>query len=48
MWMAGELDHIIGIEPEELEIAKSQPWNGSSAILAADGIFSFGAHQVGD
>ena len=47
MWMAGELAHIIDIEPEELEIAKSQPWNGSPAILAADGIFSFGAHRIG-
>jgi len=47
MWMAGELEQIIDIEPDELEIAKSQPWKGSPAILAADGIFSFGAHQFG-
>ena len=32
------------IEPEELEIIKSQPWKGSSAIFASDGLFSFGAH----
>lgn len=45
MWKNGELDHMIKIEPEELEIARSQPWNGSSAIFASDGIFSFGAHE---
>ena len=45
MWQAGELDHMISIEPEELAIARSQPWNGSPALFAADGIFSFGAHN---
>lgn len=45
MWKNGDLDHMIEIEPEELEIARSQPWNGSSAIFASDGIFSFGAHE---
>ena len=45
MWQEGELDGIINIEPEELKIARSQPWQGSPAILASDGIFSFGAHQ---
>jgi len=47
MFLAGQLDHIIKIEPEELNIARSQPWGGSSAILASDGIFSFGAHEAG-
>ena len=41
MWLSGELDHIIKIEPEELAIARSQPWNGSPAILASDGLFNF-------
>jgi hypothetical protein len=45
MWLAGKLDHMISIEPEELAIAKSQPWAGSPALFAADGIFSFGAHK---
>ncbi len=45
MWVSGDLDHLISLEPEELEIARSQPWRGSPAILASDGIFSFGAHQ---
>ena len=44
MWLAGELDHIVKIEPEELEIARWNPWQGSSAIIASDGLFSFGAH----
>ncbi len=41
MWLGGELDDIIKIEPEELEIARLQPWGGSPAIIASDGLFSF-------
>jgi len=44
MWLQGELSAMIDIEDEELEIARSQPWGGSPAIFAADGLFSFGAH----
>ena len=44
MWLAGELDYIIKIEEEELEIARMQPWGGSPAIIASDGLFSFGAN----
>jgi len=44
MWLAGELDDIINIEEEELEIARSQPWGGSPAILASDGLFGFGSN----
>jgi hypothetical protein len=43
MWQAGELDDYIDIEPEELEIARLQPWQGGPAIFAADGLFGFGA-----
>ncbi|MBC2715490.1 MAG: hypothetical protein HF978_09285 [Desulfobacteraceae bacterium] len=43
MWLAGELDDYIDIEEEELAIAKLQPWQGSPAIFAADGLFGFGA-----
>jgi len=43
MWLSGELDEIIKIEEEELEIARMNPWGGSSAIIASDGLFSFGA-----
>jgi hypothetical protein len=43
MWRQGELDEIIKIEEEELEIARMQPWEGSPAIIASDGLFNFGA-----
>lgn len=42
MWLAGELEHIVRIEPEELDIIRSQPWKGSAAIFASDGLFGFG------
>ena len=45
MWLSGEIDALVTIEPEEPEIARSQPWRGSPAIFASDGIFSFGAHR---
>jgi hypothetical protein len=44
MWQSDEFGIRMKIDPEELEIIKSQPWNGSPAILASDGLFSFGAH----
>lgn len=43
MWLAGELDEMVKIEKEELDIARLQPWNGSAAIIASDGLFNFGA-----
>ncbi len=46
MWHAGELNDYIDIEEEELAIARLQPWHGSPAIFAADGLFSFGAHPM--
>ena len=44
MWLSGNLNVIVNIEPEELEIIRSQPWGGAPAIFASDGLFSFGAH----
>ncbi|MFC1859165.1 hypothetical protein ACFL9U_14240, partial [Thermodesulfobacteriota bacterium] len=44
MWLSGELDDFVKIEKEELEIARWNPWHGSPAIIASDGLFSFGAH----
>ncbi len=41
MWLEGELNGIIKIEEEELEIARLQPWGGSPAIIASDGLFGF-------
>jgi hypothetical protein len=43
MWLSGDLDDIIKIEEEELEIARMQPWGGSPAIFASDGLFGFGS-----
>ncbi|MGA7877818.1 MAG: hypothetical protein WCA08_19320, partial [Desulfoferrobacter sp.] len=45
MWQSGEFDSIVKIEEEELEIARMQPWEGSPAIIASDGLFNFGAHR---
>lgn len=44
MWLAGELDGVIQIEEDELAIARMQPWGGTPAIIASDGLFDFGAH----
>jgi hypothetical protein len=44
MWLSGELGVMVNIDPEELDIIRSQPWGGSPAIFASDGLFSFGAH----
>ena len=43
MWRNGELDQLVKIEKEELDIARLQPWEGSAAIIASDGLFNFGA-----
>ena len=43
MWLAGQLDDLVKIEREELDIARLQPWKGSAAIIASDGLFNFGA-----
>lgn len=48
LWMEGELGIRMDIDPEELAIIKSQPWRGSDAIFASDGLFSFGAHILGN
>jgi hypothetical protein len=47
MYLEGALQEMIDIEDEELRISQSQPWGGSSAIFASDGLFSFGAHPEG-
>lgn len=44
MWYSGALGIKVPIEQQELEIIQSQPWRGSPAIFASDGLFSFGAH----
>jgi hypothetical protein len=46
LWLTGQLADLIRIEEEELEISRMQPWNGSSAVIAADGLFGFGAKPL--
>jgi hypothetical protein len=47
LWQNGKLDDLIHIEEEELEISRMNPWQGSAAIIASDGLFSFGAEPNG-
>jgi hypothetical protein len=44
MWRAGQLDHVVQMSPPEAALARTQPWAGSPALVASDGLFSFGAH----
>ena len=46
LWQDGQLDHFINIEEQELEIARMNPWQGSAAIIASDGLFGFGAEPI--
>jgi hypothetical protein len=43
VWREGELDHVVEIGEEEKEMALSQPWQGSPALMVSDGLFSLGA-----
>ncbi len=44
MWQKGKLDHVVQVSEDQAEIARMQPWGGSAALIASDGLFSFGAH----
>ncbi|MFC1821638.1 hypothetical protein ACFL9T_02955 [Thermodesulfobacteriota bacterium] len=48
MWHEGRLEHVVQMGAGEEEIAKMQPWQGSPALVASDGLFSFGAHLQDD
>ncbi len=43
LWLAGELAELVNLEGKALEMAHLQPWSGTPAIIASDGLFSFGA-----
>ena len=43
IWRGGELNHVVQIGEDEKEMALSQPWKGSPALMVSDGLFSFGA-----
>ena len=42
-WRQGKLDEFLTLPDEDKRIAGLQPWNGTPAILASDGLYSFGA-----
>lgn len=43
LWRQGQLGDVIHIGETERELALSQPWQGSPALMVSDGLFSFGA-----
>ena len=43
MWIQGKLNHVVELDDGQAEIARMQPWGGSQALIASDGLFSFGA-----
>ena len=45
-WRRGQLDDVIQIDEREKELALSQPWRGSPALMVSDGLFSFGAELI--
>ena len=43
LWQEGALDHVVRMSEKKAMIARLQPWEGSPALIASDGLFSFGA-----
>jgi hypothetical protein len=43
LWLQGKLDHVVTTGDRERELAGSQPWHGSPALMVSDGLFGFGA-----
>jgi hypothetical protein len=43
-WRAGQLDEFVHLTEEEEAIARTAPWTGQPALMATDGLFSFGCH----
>jgi len=44
IWREGKLDNLIQMGERELEIVRKQPWKGSEALVASDGLFCFGSY----
>jgi hypothetical protein len=42
-WREGRLGNVVQTGKAETDIARMQPWEGSPALIASDGLFSFGA-----
>ncbi|MFH1624316.1 MAG: hypothetical protein ABID54_04070, partial [Pseudomonadota bacterium] len=47
-WRKGQLDDVVRIGEQEKELAWSQPWGGSPALMVSDGLFSLGADLIHD
>jgi hypothetical protein len=43
-WRNGELEEIVEISEGVRALSLQQPWEGIPALIASDGLFSFGAH----
>jgi len=48
LWRRGQLDNVVSIGEEEKELALSQLWGGSPALMVSDGLFSFGADLMNE
>ena len=48
LWRKGQLDDVVEIEEGEKELALSQPWRGSPALMVSGGLFSFGADLINE
>jgi hypothetical protein len=48
IWQEGKLDRVVQMGKGEAEIARMQPWGGSPALIATDGLFSFGADLMNE
>ena len=48
LWLAGQLDDVAWVGGQERELAMSQPWRGSPALMVSDGLFSFGADLMNE
>lgn len=48
MWLSGEIEGFVHLEAEELDIVRAQPWRGSPAVIASDGLFNFGDYAHGN
>ncbi len=46
LWREGQLENVVRIGEEEKELAMSQPWRGSPALMVSDGLFSLGADLI--
>jgi hypothetical protein len=47
-WRREQLDDVVQIGEDEKQLALSQPWQGSPALMVSDGLFSFGADLLDD